>query len=225
MSKSKRKAPLAVYCTISIQKDINFVQKVSCMTHEIPVYLAKYGNASVSLVLEQPDQLRYPPVPIYKPAEEYDKLEAKHGGNERGSWVEQVYQNRLVGSLKSQIGIEAVEFFEHANEEFEYDEVENEEDGEREVAAPKVAATKSTKLDVLLGDEPLGQPSKKAVGDWLKERDIDFDKAMSADELRAFVSSAIPQWLKAADPTLEVPNSGLNGLMTLYENVTSSKAG
>lgn len=200
----------ALYCKVSVQKDMSHAQSVECFTHEIPIYQAKYGGNVVLLPDEdQPKDKFGEPLTkkIRSVADEFARLEAKHGEIEEGlSAVGALYHNPLTGGLKKMIGEPASTFF--------HEEVVDEDEDDEDSLDPGEPA------DQLLEGLPTGNPTKKVLEDWLKSIDHEYDDSMSAPELLAYAGSVIPSFIKAAEPDLELPDTKVNGLIELYDRIT-----
>lgn len=187
----------AQYCELMVSKSMMHKQLVSCFTHEIPVYKAKYR---VEIPDDQPKQTA-----DVDPEQEFARLEKKHGGDEKGSFALQIYGNPITGKLPDLIGVSIDKF--------------------RAPTPKKPIAEEPAEVkdepNPLLEGLPKGSANKGAIQAFFDSVDLDIDASMNKEQLDAFALSTIPQMLVAADPNLQVPDVGSAGMIKLYKRVTA----
>lgn len=206
---SGKKKLVAVYCEIMVSKDIVHNTRVSCFTHEIPIYRARFKDR-VELCENQPVKTKE----IASVSAEYRRLERKHGSGESGnSMVEEIFGNQMVGTLARTIGMPAGDLLAGAEDAEEYEQLNT---------APPVKEKKDVKPKAIGSPTPTNM-TKKAVESWLNDRKIEYSDDMGKDELLAWTNSVLPQYMRAADPSVQIDiESTLEQFMDQYDEVTGS---
>lgn len=89
----------AHYVNIAIDKNAHMKLPVSCMAHEVPIYVAVHGEGRVELVGDAKDYIDLEDLDA-----EFQRLEQKFGTDPTGaSWAQNVYGRLFEGRLESAI--------------------------------------------------------------------------------------------------------------------------